>query len=106
MSEGAAPVAQPADSPPSCFRTSNILGFSDDRRDELRRRRRRLSAQQLVAKNKWIDDAEFLELMSISNTLPGLNATNMSILAGDRLRGTLGAIAAMLGMCLPGLRAS
>ena len=56
----------------------------------------------LVAKKKWLDDTQFLELMSISNTLPGLNATNMSILAGDRLRGTAGAVAAMLGMCLPG----
>jgi chromate transporter len=41
-------------------------------------------------------------LMSISNTLPGLNATNMSILVGDRLRGTVGAAAALIGMCLPG----
>jgi chromate transporter len=57
----------------------------------------------LVAKKHWMDDIEFLELMSISNTLPGLNATNMSILVGDRLRKTPGAIAAMLGMCLPGL---
>jgi chromate transporter len=40
--------------------------------------------------------------MSISNTLPGLNATNMSILAGDRVRGSVGAVAALIGMCLPG----
>jgi chromate transporter len=56
----------------------------------------------LVRKKKWLDDTQFLELMSISNSLPGLNATNMSILAGDRVRGTAGAIAAMIGMCLPG----
>lgn len=55
----------------------------------------------LVGKKKWLDDVEFLELMSISNTLPGLNATNMSILAGDRLGGAAGAAAAMIGMCLP-----
>jgi chromate transporter len=55
----------------------------------------------LVAKKKWLDDVEFLELMSISNTLPGLNATNMSILVGDRMRGAVGSIAAMIGMCLP-----
>ena len=40
--------------------------------------------------------------MSISNTLPGLNATNMSILAGDRLAGFWGSFVAMVGMCLPG----
>lgn len=56
----------------------------------------------LVAKKEWLDDVHFLELMSISNTLPGLNATNMSILVGDRMRGTVGAVAAMIGMCLPG----
>jgi chromate transporter len=57
----------------------------------------------LVTKKKWLNDTEFLELMSLSNTLPGLNATNMSILAGQRLRGWVGAVAAMLGMCLPSL---
>ena len=55
----------------------------------------------LVRKKLWIDDKEFLELTSISNTLPGLNATNMAILAGDRLGGALGSVVAMLGMCLP-----
>lgn len=57
----------------------------------------------LVAKKKWLTDVEFLELMSLSNTLPGLNATNMSILAGQRLRGPFGAVAAMAGMCFPSL---
>ena len=55
----------------------------------------------LVTKKKWLDDKEFLELMSISNTLPGLNATNMAILAGDRLGGALGSVVGMLGMCVP-----
>ncbi len=56
----------------------------------------------LVKQHGWLDDTEFVELMSISNTLPGLNATNMSILAGNRMCGAAGSIAAMLGMCLPG----
>jgi chromate transporter len=55
----------------------------------------------LVRKKQWIDDASFLELMSISNTMPGLNATNMAILVGDRLGGVPGSIGAMLGMCIP-----
>jgi chromate transporter len=54
----------------------------------------------LVTKKAWLTDVEFLELMSISNTLPGLNATNMSILVGNRLRGVSGAILALVGMCL------
>ena len=56
----------------------------------------------LVVRQRWLDDPTFVELLSISQTLPGLNATNMSILVGDRLRGTPGALLAALGMCLPG----
>jgi chromate transporter len=55
----------------------------------------------LVRKKAWFDDVEFLEMTSISNTLPGLNATNMAILAGDRLAGSVGAAAALVGMCVP-----
>lgn len=56
----------------------------------------------LVSRYRWLDDETFVELMAISQSLPGLNATNMSILAGDRLRGWPGAAIAALGMCLPG----
>jgi chromate transporter len=56
----------------------------------------------LVGKRYWLSDKEFVELLSISQTLPGLNATNMAILVGDRLRGAIGAIAAICGICLPG----
>ena len=56
----------------------------------------------LVTKHGWLDDKSFVELLSISQSLPGLNSTNMAILVGDRLRGIPGAIAAIAGMCLPG----
>lgn len=56
----------------------------------------------LVAKRAWLDDKAFVELLSISQSLPGLNSTNMAILVGDRLRGLSGALAGLAGMCLPG----
>lgn len=56
----------------------------------------------LVTKLHWVDDKEFVELLSISQSLPGLNATNMAVLLGDRLKGWVGAAAGLLGMCLPG----
>src|SRR5271157_3756696 len=56
----------------------------------------------LMSKRHWVDDKEFVELLSISQSLPGLNATNMAILLGDRLRGWMGAVVAILGVCLPG----
>ena len=56
----------------------------------------------LVTKRHWVDDKEFVEMLSISQSLPGLNATNMAVLLGEKLRGALGSIAAVLGICLPG----
>jgi chromate transporter len=56
----------------------------------------------LVTKRQWIDDKEFVEMLSISQSLPGLNATNMAILVGEKLRGALGSIVAIIGICLPG----
>lgn len=56
----------------------------------------------LVANRHWVDDKEFVEMLSISQSLPGLNATNMAILVGEKLRGIIGSIAAITGICLPG----
>jgi chromate transporter len=56
----------------------------------------------LVSKQRWLSDQEFVEMLSMSQSLPGLNATNMAILVGQKLNGALGAIVAVLGICLPG----
>lgn len=56
----------------------------------------------LVTRRRWLDDHEFVELLSISQSLPGLNATNMAILVGQKLRGAPGSLVAVIGMCLPG----
>ncbi|TSJ64363.1 chromate transporter [Starkeya sp. 3C] len=57
---------------------------------------------ELVLKKRWLDEEHFLSALGIAQALPGLNATNMSIIVGDRLRGVAGAIIAFLGMTLPG----
>ena len=57
---------------------------------------------RLVTKTQWVDDKEFVEMLSISQSLPGLNATTMAVLVGEKLRGVTGAIAGLFGMCLPG----
>ena len=56
----------------------------------------------LVARRHWLDDKSFVELLSLSQGLPGLNATNLAILVGDKLGGARGAFAGILGMCAPG----
>ncbi|HUO53882.1 MAG TPA: chromate transporter [Rhodoblastus sp.] len=57
---------------------------------------------RLVETEGWLDDREFVEMLSISQTVPGLNATNLAILVGQKLRGAAGAAAAITGMRLPG----
>jgi chromate transporter len=45
----------------------------------------------------------FLDALEISETLPGLNSVNMSVIIGDRLRGVTGATSAVVGLLLPGM---
>jgi len=56
----------------------------------------------LVTRRRWLNDDEFIVALEIGQTLPGLNSTNISIIVGDSLRGVPGAIAAFLGIILPG----
>ncbi|HEY4900344.1 MAG TPA: chromate transporter [Terriglobales bacterium] len=58
--------------------------------------------ESLVTKRHWVDDKEFVEMLSISQSLPGLNATNMAVLVGEKLAGVMGSVAGVIGMCLPG----
>jgi chromate transporter len=58
--------------------------------------------EMLVERRRWVSDEEFLVALEIGQTLPGLNSTNVSILVGDQLRGTAGAVAALAGIVLPG----
>jgi chromate transporter len=55
----------------------------------------------LVVRERWLEDKEFVEMLSISQSLPGLNATNMAVLVGQKLAGWGGATAGLAGMCLP-----
>jgi len=59
--------------------------------------------EYLVRDEKWMSDEQFLDALEVSETLPGLNSVNMSVIAGDRLRGTIGAALAVAGLMLPGM---
>ncbi|MGA2408967.1 MAG: chromate transporter [Candidatus Binataceae bacterium] len=59
--------------------------------------------EYLVRDEKWMSDEQFLDALEVSETLPGLNSVNMSVIAGDRLRGTIGAAVAVAGLMLPGM---
>jgi chromate transporter len=58
--------------------------------------------REIVRVNRWLDEEEFLELLSIAQLLPGANPTNVAVLVGSRLRGASGAAAALIAAVLPG----
>jgi chromate transporter len=58
--------------------------------------------REIVRSNRWLDEDEYLELLSIAQLLPGANPTNVAVLVGARLRGWAGAAAALLAAVLPG----
>ena len=58
--------------------------------------------RMLITQTKWLTEDEFMAALEISQTMPGLNAVNMSVIVGDRLRGPMGAFLAAVGMIAPG----
>lgn len=59
--------------------------------------------KKFVEQLKWIDEDEMLDLVAISQSLPGVLAVNASVLVGYRLKKIKGAIVSSLGTVLPPL---
>lgn len=57
--------------------------------------------REIVDKHHWIEREEFIDLLAISQAIPGILAVNIASSIGDRLRGMKGSIAASLGTILP-----
>ena len=55
---------------------------------------------ELIEK-KWLKDEDFLDIITLAQTAPGLFAANIAILTGHKLRGTKGSVVATIGSCLP-----
>lgn len=60
-----------------------------------------LMIQKEITRRGWISEEEFPDLITLSQTAPGLLAVNISIFTGYRLRSKAGAFVATLGSCAP-----
>lgn len=60
-----------------------------------------LIEQELITKRKWIEQKEFLDLLTLAQSVPGPIAVNTSVFVGYKVRGLRGAVAALLGSVLP-----
>ena len=57
--------------------------------------------REIVEKRGWVNNEEFMDMLAISQSAPGILAINISIFIGQRLRGIKGSIIAAIGTALP-----
>ena len=60
-----------------------------------------LIEHEIVDKHKWLSREDFVDLLAISQSAPGILAVNISIFIGYRLRGIRGSIVTALGTVMP-----
>ena len=59
-----------------------------------------IAQRELVERERWLTKAQFVELLSLGQVLPGPNVVNLALMVGDRYFGWRGALAALTGMLL------
>jgi chromate transporter len=57
-----------------------------------------VAQRELVERQRWMDKAQFLDVLSIGQVLPGPNIINMALMIGDRFFGWRGAVASVAGL--------
>lgn len=57
--------------------------------------------KEIVDNHHWIEKDEFLDLLAIAQSLPGILAVNIATSVGDRIKGVKGSVVAALGTILP-----
>lgn len=60
-----------------------------------------LLESELVAKKKWIDEDEFLDIVAVAESTPGPIAVNAATYIGSKIAGLLGSAVATVAICLP-----
>lgn len=58
---------------------------------------------EFVTKRNWVKEEDMLNMVALSQSVPGAIVINCSVLLGYRLRGVKGAAVAVLGSMLPSL---
>ena len=57
--------------------------------------------REIVDKYHWIERDDFLDLLAIAQSMPGILAVNIATSVGDKLRGPRGSMVAAAGTILP-----
>ena len=59
--------------------------------------------REFVDKNQWMDRQEFMDIMVVAQTTPGIFAVDMASHIGYKLRGVWGGIVGAVGIALPSI---
>ena len=62
-----------------------------------------LLQREVVERKGWLSNEDFLDLMAIAQSAPGVFVVNMSIFVGYRMRGKRGSVACTLGAAMPSI---
>ena len=57
-----------------------------------------IAHRELVERERWLSPAQFVELLTVGQVLPGPNIVNLALIFGDRCFGWRGALAAGAGL--------
>lgn len=60
-----------------------------------------LIEREIVDRRQWISRPEFLDLVAVAQSAPGILAINMAVFVGYKLKGARGAFVSALGAALP-----
>ena len=54
-----------------------------------------------LVERQWLNDEDFIDIITLAQTAPGLFAVNIAILTGHKLRGTKGSVVATIPVASP-----
>ncbi|MCH5215764.1 MAG: chromate transporter [Muribaculaceae bacterium] len=57
--------------------------------------------REVVTDKKWIAKEEFLDLLAVAQSLPGILAVNIAVAVGNRIKGKTGSVVAAIGTIMP-----
>ncbi len=57
--------------------------------------------KEVVDKHRWLERDEFIDLLAVAQSLPGVLAVNIAVAVGDKIRGFRGSVCSALGAILP-----
>ena len=60
-----------------------------------------LIQHEVIHRRRWIEERDFLDLLTLAQTAPGPIALNTAVFVGYKRRGYMGALSAILGVIVP-----